>query len=181
MTTLTKIALLAALVLIFSPALGAGTKSCPVPGPAVEESYTWNFSTEVTKLLHEIEHEAPHVSEIAATLDIFIRMPFMFSKVSHAAELNNAKGHVNKIGDRLCRLHQVRRMAEPGQRKTMDELKVTFSALATDTERAIEFLNDRSRPTNLVDPVYGERLAGIYRESSFLRHISEMTWQEDLP
>ena len=163
------------LLLMIPSALAASTKRCPLPGPVTAESYTWDFEGEVDEILAEFEREALSVRRSADLLRALARIPAAYSSSTHAAELTRARGHVNRMGDRLCRLLEIYRVAAPRQQETIDSLKVILTDLVNDTEGAIELLDER-RLVELYSSPYDEYLSGMYRQADALCHCSEVEW-----
>jgi hypothetical protein len=147
-----------------------------MPGPITEESYRWDFPAEVNDILAEVEDDAVVVRTNADQLQALARLPMAYSFESHGLGLMAVREHVNRMGDRLCRLAEIRRVAEPWQQSTIDAVRVALTDLASDTEGAIELLNERQSLLDLYQPVYQEYLAGMYRNAESLCHCSEVEW-----
>ena len=178
--TVRNIVVLAALVAIFAAALGAATEYCPAPPPVTEESYTWDFPAEVTGILNEFEKEAAELKTHAATLQMLYREPFLISRWSHGVELEGAKEHINRMGERLCRLISVQRVAAPLQQRSIDNVRRTLTDLAVQAEGALDSLNGSTTMAGLMATDYREHVDRMYESASALCHCKTPLMQEDV-
>jgi len=177
--TIRKILALVVLFLFFEAVLGATMKYCPVPGIVTEESYSWNFPSEVTGILNDFEKEAADLKIHAATLQMLVREPFLITRWSHGVELEGAKEHINRMGEQLCRLTTIRRVATPWQQRSIDQVRRTVTALAVDTENALDLLNGTATVVGLLATDYREHLDRMYESASSLCNCAMPLMQED--
>jgi primosomal protein N'' len=75
---------------------------------------------------------------------------------SHAAELEAIKECINKIGDTIQKLQNMRSSASPWQQEAIDRIIPVAQKLASNTTAAIEHLN--RNPKHLQDPEYQQYL-----------------------
>lgn len=178
--TIRNILVLATLLVFFAAALGATDKVCPVPAAVTEESYTWDFPAEVTSILNDFEKEAVELKAHAATLEMITREPFLISRWSHGAELEGAKEHINRMGEKLCRLISVRRVAAPWQQRSIDQVRRTVAALAEQCEDALDLLNSTPTTAGLLATDYRDRVDQMYESASSLCNCAMPLMREDV-
>jgi hypothetical protein len=96
---------------------------------------------------------------------------FRFSRMdwrSHVYQLNVAKEHVNEIGERLMRLQAIRNTSEPWQQKAIDTIVPIGVNLASQTNNAINLLNE-NRP-QVKHPDYTERVTMLADDAERMSH-----------
>jgi len=91
-----------AAIVLGSAALQGAVESCPRPQPPAAESHTWDFPTEVTRTLREIEREASKAHRNASKLQVLARFPVSYARSTHLEELREAREAVNSISKRMC-------------------------------------------------------------------------------
>lgn len=109
---------------------------------------------EVSKLLEDIKMQAADLQRDSDELESFTHSNVSWE--SHAAELEAIKEHINKIGQTIQRLQNLRSSASPWQQEAIERLIPVAQKLASNTTAAIQHLNQNS--TRLQDPRYQEYL-----------------------
>lgn len=149
-----------AVALVLPAGLQAADHACN-PGAPTPESYTHDFAKEADQLLTSIRTQASAVKEDADGLGNLSR----FNEVSwerDSGRLARVREHVNAMGETLCRLEQIRRVALPWQRQEIDRITPAVMELANTTQSAIKLLNHHEQnfwATNLpndMDAIYNE-------------------------
>jgi hypothetical protein len=100
-------------------------------------------SKEISTLLSEAKSESIELREDAEKMETFTR-----SKVSwetFAMQINKIRDHVNKTGELLAKLNQVRETGSSWQQQAIDHLTPALKELAENTESTIEHLNENKR------------------------------------
>lgn len=165
-----KCLLLFGLLLSLTGALGATTKKCPLPGRAAPESYTWDFPSEASQTLADFEKEAKVIRTYVTELQAFTRFPNLVSRETHALGLTVIRERVNQLGERLCRLMEIERVADLWQQTAIRSARERLVGLANNTEVAIAFLNESNSPVQLASAEYGAYLDGMYENADMLCH-----------
>jgi hypothetical protein len=149
-----------AAALVLPAGLQAADHTCN-PGVPTPESYTHDFSKEADQLLTNIRTQAYAVKEDADGLGILSR----FNDVSwerDSGRLARVREYVNAMGEDLCRLDQIRRVALPWQRQEIDRITPSVIELANSTQSAIKLLDHHEQnfwATNLpndMDAIFNE-------------------------
>jgi hypothetical protein len=153
-------------------------ESSPCRAEAAVESYAWDFSGEIRTSLQLIESDSHLTKQKAAKLQTLARQPQIYSKATQAQELTEIRASVNRIASRLCRLQEVKAVAEPWQRENIDLVVETVQALAEDTKYAIDSLNSQRSQVGLTLPAYREAIAGLYIGADDLSHASDEGWSD---
>jgi hypothetical protein len=129
---------------------------------------------EVTRLLVEARDKAAQLSRDADDMEALIRTDASWE--SHAAMLDEIKGHVNDLGRIAKQLEQSRSSASPWQQQAIDRMMPLLKELAANTTAAINHLNEnRLRPTTGNYPEYLKENAETAHQlsdmiSSFVRY-----------
>jgi hypothetical protein len=105
---------------------------------------------EVSKLLKDIKVQAADLQRDSDELEFF--SPSSVSGESHAAELEAIKERINKTGDTIQKLQNMRGRASPWHPEAIDRIIAVAQELASNTTAAIEHLN--RTPKHLQDPEY---------------------------
>lgn len=100
-------------------------------------------SEEVSKLLSEAKSEAIELRYDAEKMEAFTRSKLNWE--SFATKINEIREHVNKAGELLARLNQVRETGLPWQQQAIDHILPALKELAENTESTIEYLNENRR------------------------------------
>jgi hypothetical protein len=111
-------------------------------------------TTEVTKLLEDIEVQAADLQRDSDTLESYTHSDVSWE--SHADELNRMKDDINRIGQTIQRLQSLRSSASPWQQEATGRIIPVAQRLASNTQAAIEHLNQN--PKRLQDPQYEQYL-----------------------
>jgi DNA repair exonuclease SbcCD ATPase subunit len=109
---------------------------------------------EVSKLLEDIKMQAADLQRDSDELESFSRSRVSWE--SHAAELEAIKERINKIGDTIQKLQNMRSSASPWQQEAIDRIIPVAQKLASNTTAAIEHLN--RNPKHVQDPEYQQYL-----------------------
>ena len=156
---------LSAALTAFPLTLGATTaKECACEKPTAA-SYTWDFHREANTLFEDVQTDAQQIEDHAAELQSFSDEPEL-SWHDHAIQLNQLKGEVNDMGQKLCRLETIRRVVAPWQQKTIDRIASNVPLMADNTEDAILYLNAHQH--DLTNPTYWRYADNLYSEGSNL-------------
>src|SRR5882762_9005651 len=124
-------------------------------------------NNEVTQLLEDIKVQAADLQRDSDELESFSRSNVSWE--SHAAELEAIKERINKIGQTIQKLQNMRGSASPWQQEAIDRIIPVAQKLASNTTAAIEHLNrDRS---HLQDPQYKQYLTS---NAEAARQLSNM-------
>jgi hypothetical protein len=127
-----------AVALVLPAGLLATDHNCNSGAPT-PESYTHDFAKEANQLLSRIRSQAYAVKEDADGLGTLSR----FNEVSwerDSGRLASIRQHVNAMGETLCRLQQIRRVALPWQRQEIDRITPAVVELVDSTQSAIKLL-----------------------------------------
>jgi hypothetical protein len=135
------------------------------------ECRVWSVDAEAKNLLTEIKSLSGRLKNDAATLESF-KWQTQLSWQTHAHQLTLAREHINKIGERLDRLHAIRFEAAPWQQRAIEQLVPVAANVAAHTEAAIQHLNDNR--TYLFAPAYTEHLTSIAVRSAELKQATEL-------
>ncbi|HMD99423.1 MAG TPA: hypothetical protein VKM93_19110 [Terriglobia bacterium] len=98
-------------------------------------------SEQVSKLFSEAKTEADGLVRDAELLDVFTRS--VLSWDSHATQISLIREHVNKAGQILTSLNEVRHTGSPWQQQAIDQITPLLKELASNTQSAIEHLNEK--------------------------------------
>jgi len=98
-------------------------------------------SEQVSNLFSEAKTEAHELERDAELLDVFTRS--VLSWESHSRQISLIREHVNKAGEILAHLHEARDTAAPWQQQAIDQITPWLKELASNTQSAIEHLNEK--------------------------------------
>ena len=157
------VALIAGMVAI-PVASQAAPQSCTAGKPTPASS-TWDFHGEATRLLSGIQVDAAKAHDRAAKIDAFT-LDGNVSWEFHADQLAALKREVDDMGQEVCRLQQIRRVAAPWQRKAIDDATPSVRLMADNVNDAINFLNQYQ--DNFWDPGYRHNVSNVLHESGQL-------------
>ena len=96
-------------------------------------------SKEVSDLLAQAKGQAAQLKLDAADMGTFTRTNVTWE--SHAAKITEIKDHVNKVGETVAKLNQLRDTASPWQKTAIDRINPLLQELASNTTAIIEHLN----------------------------------------
>jgi hypothetical protein len=167
-----------AAILLRSAASRGAVSSGPRPQPPTAESFVWDFPAEVTSTLREIEREANEVRRNASTL----QMPADFPKScsTQIRELQAATEPRHRISDRMSGLQEIRRVAEPWQRQSLDRFAAELDAAAGSAERVIAAFGPQGRK-ELHSAACRQSLDALSRATQAMRRASRVEWAQDYP
>ncbi|MGA8598840.1 MAG: hypothetical protein WB676_29325 [Bryobacteraceae bacterium] len=149
------LALLAGSVLAV-PAAHAETPNGPVTIILVTSEYS-SAQLEVTDLLKQVRASAAELSKDGDQLTGLMRSNV--SRASYAASLDRIKSHINKTGDQLAQLEELKNEAAPWQQDAIDRITPLAREIATNTELAINHINEV--PNNFYAQSYKDTLQAI--------------------
>ncbi len=121
--------------------------------------------------LRTLEVDAAQVAYHAGELKALLRHPGSFSFESHGYELNRIRERVNDMGEMIPKIQKAN--LKPVQAEVVDDITGLVKALATQTTKAIEYLdkNGSVNPLTPQDRAYAVRVAGIYH---YAEHIDDL-------
>jgi hypothetical protein len=129
---------------------------------------------EVTRLLADARDKAAALSRDADEMESLIRSDASWE--THAAMLDEVRGHVNALGRAAQKLEESRSSASAWQQQAIDRMMPLLKELAANTTAAINHLNEnRIRPTTGNYPEYLKENAETARQlsdmiSSYVRY-----------
>ena len=97
-------------------------------------------SKEISTLLSEAKSESIELREDAEKMESFTRSKLSWE--SFALKINEIRDHVNKTGDLLAKLNQVRETGSSWQQQAIDHITPALKELAENIESTIEHLNE---------------------------------------
>jgi hypothetical protein len=100
-------------------------------------------SKEISTLLSEAKSESSELREDAERMETFTRSKLSWE--SFATKINEIKHHVNKTGELLAKLNQVRETGSSWQQQAVDHITPALKELAENTESTIEYLNENRK------------------------------------
>ena len=121
---------LAGLVVLFP--VDAAVRPCGGPAP----TFPSNYSQQASNHLQNVRHDVQQVEDQVAELKHLANDPDV-SWGEHALQLDRVLTEVDEIGNWLCRLEVIQRVAENWQRKVISDLAVQMRAIAADAHTAI--------------------------------------------
>jgi hypothetical protein len=96
-------------------------------------------SKEISTLLSEAKSESIELREDAEKMETFTRSKLSWE--SFAMQINEIKDHVNKTGELLAKLNQLRETGASWQQQAIDHIAPALKELAENTTLTIEYLN----------------------------------------
>lgn len=107
-------------------------------------------AADVNSLFQQARVTAGQLDRDAARLESYTKSNMAWK--THSAQITEIKEHINKAGSILSQLHAAREDAKPWQQDGIDAITPTLKELASNTEAAINHLNEN--PKRLKDPDY---------------------------
>jgi hypothetical protein len=135
------------------------------------ECQVWSFDAEAKNLLKDIKFLSGKLKNDASTLESY-KWQTQLSWQTHAHQLNLAREHINKIGERLDRLQAIKSEVAPWQQRAIEQIVPVAADVATHTEAAIQHLNENRR--YLFAPAYAEHLTSIADRSTELKESTDL-------
>jgi DNA replication protein DnaD len=109
---------------------------------------------QVSKLLEDIMIQSADLQRDSDELESFTHSNVSWE--SHATELESIKEHINRIGQTIQKLENLRDSASPWQQEAINRLIPVAQKLASNTTAAIQHLNQNR--TRIQEPRYQEYL-----------------------
>jgi hypothetical protein len=97
-------------------------------------------SAEINKLLADSRAEAVELKADSESMESFTRSALNWG--SYASQLEMIKGHVNKAGELLAKLQNVKTTGSPWQQTAINRIAPLLKEMADNTQAAIKHLND---------------------------------------
>ena len=163
--TIASIAAAMALAAIPAGAATALVAHACVLGKPTAASYTWDFKGETNAIFKDIQADARNALDHADELQSIDRSPEETWQ-SQSFELNDLKGEINDIENRLCRLETIRRVVAPWQQREIDRIAVTGRLMANNAQDAILFVD--AHQNGLWVGAYRHYLDNLYNEAKSL-------------
>ena len=153
--------LLAGMAFVPAVSMSAATKECPV-SRATPESYKWNFKNEASQLLDRVRTDALDARHHAATLESEAEDTDIDWRFD-ADQLNTIRHDINDMGNVLCRLETIRRVASPQEKHVIDRTFPLISSMAGNADAAIKNLNQNQ--LDFWQPVYKTYADNLYTDA----------------
>jgi len=131
--------LLAGMAFVPAIPMPAATGKCTV-SKATPESYKWNFKHEASRLLDQVRRDALDARHHAATLESVAEDTDVDWRFD-ADQLNTIRHDINDMGNVLCRLETIRRVASPQEKRAIDRTFPLVASMAGNADAAITNLN----------------------------------------
>jgi hypothetical protein len=169
-----------AVILLASAGLQGAVRSCPRPQPPTAESYQGDFPAEVTRTLSEIERDASKARRNASNLLMLARFPDSYARSTHAEELPEAIESINRISERMCRLQEIGRVAEPWRRRSLERLTMDLNVAVGSAERSIAAFRGPRGRVELHSADNRQSLKELSQAAEAMRVASRVEWAQDL-
>ena len=153
--------LTAAMALGAVPPAAQPAQACAAVQP-VSPSGNRMLRQEANRLFAAIDADAQATRDAAAKVQSYDN-DTLISWETHAVQWNKAQRAVNDIGEKVCRLEEIRPALEPWQQRIVDHVAVSTRLMADNAEDAILFLNDHEG--NLWMPMYKRYAANLYQQA----------------
>lgn len=124
-----------------------------IPTPAQSAAASGEDSKEISRLLDDAKLEAHQLEMDAEKMETFTNSDL--SRTSHANQFNYIIEHINKSGQLLAKLQNVREEGSPWQQNAIGEIEPLLKELADNTKAAIEHFNENKESV---------RFSATYRE-----------------
>jgi hypothetical protein len=123
--------------------------------------------------------EATRTRAATARLQVLARFPEAYTRAAHNEALREAGESVNRISARMCRLQEIRRVAEPWQQQSLNRLMTEINAAVESAERATAALRGPNGRMELRSAEYRLSLEELSRAADAMRQASRMEWAQD--
>jgi hypothetical protein len=151
------------------------TRAC-VAGKVTPSSYTWNFKAEANQIFQYIKVQAQDAKYDADQLAVLNPDgPDQMSWRNDIDQLNHVRGDLNRIESKICRLETIRRVVDPEQQRTIDQIAVSARLMADNLQDAYTFGNAHSH--ELWTPAFQKNLKNLYSEASTMTHSVDQAVQ----
>jgi hypothetical protein len=136
-------------------------------GPLMASDTTTGDSEEVSKLLSDSKAEAAALYSDANDMERFTASKLSWE--SHAQKLEQIRTHVNKCGELVQKLNDIKHQGSPWQQQAVERITPLLSELASNTTTTIEHMkNNRNK---LQFPPYPDYLT---TNSDLAKSLSEL-------
>ncbi len=125
---------------------------------------TYTIADEAARILKDVEEQGYDVTDHAATLQAGVRVGL--SRESTAGELDALHDDVNGMGKKMQRLEALARNETSWERDTVTRVMPLLKQVATTTDEAIRFVNDKPQHVGL--PEYEKITGKLYDQSTAL-------------
>jgi predicted O-linked N-acetylglucosamine transferase (SPINDLY family) len=123
------------------------------------------FGDEASSLLKQIQKDSVQISKESAELSVSSRTGL--SSKTQGIYLNSLRDQINRTGQNLARLEQIKAGTAEWQQQAIDQMTPLARQIASNTEAAINHLNQNSQ--RLFAPNYTENLQAIADNASDLK------------
>lgn len=135
----------------------------PMPGAAQSSTN----AAYVSSLLAEAKTRAAELKQDTANMNSFVRSQTSWQ--THAAQLDQIKQHVNKLGELVAKMNNAKATAAPWQQQLIDRITPLLTELGTSVTATIKHLSDnRDRLKNPPYPAYASANANYASDISQL-------------
>ena len=169
-TIIKKAAFAPALAILTGALLTAPTvRAQDLTGPTTVVFVTSEYSSaqlEASDLLKQVRNGAIQLSNDGDQLVSMARSNV--SRSSYAGSLERIKAHINKTGAQLAQLEALKNEAAPWQQEAIDRITPIAQELASDTEAAIQHINEVPNKLHSVD--YRNTLLAIAEDAKELKN-----------
>ena len=149
-----------------APAAAPAAREC-VCGTPTAASYKWDFKGEANAIFQDVQSEAKQAVYDADTLESYTHSSGIGWEI-HAEQLVDLKTKINDIGAKLCRLETIRRVVDPWQQRTIDQIAAATWLMADNAQDAIVFGNAHRQALWL--STYQAYLHNLYDDARILTH-----------
>ncbi len=111
-------------------------------------------AAEIPELFQNAKSSANQLKADTAQMETFTRSKATWQ--SHAAQISSVREHINRTGQIVAELEEVRHTAEPWHHEAIDRVTNNLKEMASNTTSIIDHLNQS--PSHLWDPAYKEYL-----------------------
>lgn len=164
-----------AVVLAFSltPLLIAADPCVCSSAPLVEASYTWDFDSEASARIAQLQADAERVQTSTDALLTYARRPQALSQGAYFEQLHDALTRTASIAEVTCRLDIIKRMVTSGQRELVERMLPVVSAMATSANSVQDLI--RADRLNRYGDEYREKLSELSDETDRLLETLALT------
>ncbi len=129
-------------------------------------TYNWAHAEEASGLLKQIRSLSAQLAEDSH----FLKLNSQWNQLDwtgHAQQLNQIRGDINAMGEKLDRLQEIHSMIAPWQQRAMERIMPNAVALADHTEGAIAFLNAHQGKTWTIP--YTDRISAMSDQAETIK------------
>jgi hypothetical protein len=165
-----------AMALFALPAPAAVGRACTAGTPAAAYS-TEGAQQDANHLIKGIQVQARQATYYADMLRSFATSPGITWQV-YGDQLNWVRTDVNRIGDKVCSLENIRSAVTPHEQRVIDGIAGTTTQMATNTQKAIQFIN--AHQGHLWVPAYRNTINNLDNEAHSLTHFVDRAVKSSL-